>query len=173
MAKGLNKHTPDSEELLKRLNTNDSSGLDDFEKEALEGFESLDNIEEATRLTNSLNQKIDEVYSKKEGGNKKGAFYLSMAAGLVLVVGLSVFLVNYLGEKKELALSNTITTEENFNNLYQNIDGINPKTWLFNSGMGAFTTLLQSLPDFQNSCKLAGNNLYFEIISVLKYQELF
>jgi len=87
MAKGLNKHTPDSEELLKRLNSNDSSGLDDFEKEALEGFDSLDNAELAKNLTDSVNRKIDEKYFEKQGGKKNGMLYLSLAAGLVVVVG--------------------------------------------------------------------------------------
>ncbi|HWY11373.1 MAG TPA: hypothetical protein VN026_08615 [Bacteroidia bacterium] len=127
MAKGLNKHTSDSEELLKRLNTNDSSGLDDFEKEALEGFDSLDNIEEATRLANSLNQKIDEKYFKKEN-KRSGFYYLSLAAGLVLIVGLSVFLFNYLSsEKKELALSNTVTTEQSVNEVAKPTDLAPPR----------------------------------------------
>jgi hypothetical protein len=118
MAKELNKHTPDSDELLKRLNSNDSSGLDDFEKEALEGFDSLDNIEQAKQLTNELNRKIDETYfEKKEGGNKKGIMYLSMAAGLVLIVSLSVFLINYLGvDKKEMAMSPETKTSEQIAN---------------------------------------------------------
>lgn len=112
MAKGLNKHTPNSEELLKRLNSNDSSGLDDFEKEALEGFDSLENVELAKNLTDSLNKKIDEKYLNKEGGNKKGLMYLSMAAGLVLVVGLSIFFMNIMGDKKEMAMESAPTTEQ-------------------------------------------------------------
>ncbi|MBP7808054.1 MAG: hypothetical protein KA163_02060 [Bacteroidia bacterium] len=112
MAKGLNKHTPNSDELLKRLETNDSSGLDDFEKEALEGFDSLENVELAKNLTDSLNKKIDEKYLNKEGGNKKGMMYLSMAAGLVLVVGLSIFFMNIMGDKKEMAMESAPTTEQ-------------------------------------------------------------
>src|ERR1700752_3163871 len=100
MAKGLKKHAPDSEELLKRLNSNDTGGLDDFEKEALEGFDSLENAELAKNLTDSLNKKIEEKYFQKEGGNKKGLMYLSMAAGLVLIVGLSIFFMNIMGDKK-------------------------------------------------------------------------
>ncbi|MBK7668025.1 MAG: hypothetical protein IPJ32_12240 [Sphingobacteriaceae bacterium] len=112
MAKGLNKHTPNSDELLKRLETNDSSGLDDFEKEALEGFDSLENVELAKNLTDSLNKKIDEKYLNKEGGNKKELMYLSMAAGLVLVVGLSIFFMNIMGDKKEMAMESAPTTEQ-------------------------------------------------------------
>jgi cystathionine beta-lyase/cystathionine gamma-synthase len=66
---------------------------------------------------------------------------------------------------------NTSVVEKNFNSFNKEIAGINPKTWLFNSGMGAFNTLLQSLPDFHNSVKLAGNNLYFEVLSLLKYHK--
>lgn len=112
MAKGLNKHTPNSDELLKRLESNDSSGLDDFEKEALEGFDSLENVELAKNLTDALNKKIDEKYLNKEGGNKKGLMYLSMAAGLVLVVGLSIFFMNIMGDKKEMAMESAPTTEQ-------------------------------------------------------------
>ena len=112
MAKGLNKHTPDSDELLKRLESNDSSGLDDFEKEALEGFDSLENTDLAKNLTDSLNKKIDEKYFKKESGNKKGMLYLSMAAGLILVVGLSIFFMNIMGDKKEMAMESAPTTEQ-------------------------------------------------------------
>jgi hypothetical protein len=113
MAKGLNKHTPNSDELLKRLESNDSSGLDDFEKEALEGFDSLENVALAKTLTDSLNKKLDEKYlDKKEGGNKKGLMYLSMAAGLVLVVGLSIFFMNIMGDKKEMAMQNAAPTEQ-------------------------------------------------------------
>ena len=111
MSKELNKHTPSSDELLKRLNSNDSSGLDDFEKEALEGFDSLDNIEQAKQLTNSVNAKIDDVYFKK-GSAKKGMMYLSMAAGLVLIVGLSIFFMNIMGDKKEMAMENAAPTEQ-------------------------------------------------------------
>lgn len=118
MAKGLNKHTPDSEELLKRLNSNDSGGLDDFEKEALEGFDSLDNTELAKNLTDSLNKKIDEKYFQKEsGGTKKGMMYLSLAAGLVLVVGLSIFFMNIMGDKKEMAMEAPVTSETVTNNV--------------------------------------------------------
>ncbi len=112
MAKGLNKHTPNSDELLKRLESNDSSRLDDFEKEALEGFDSLENIPLAKNLTDSLNKKIDEKYLNKESGGKKGMMYLSMAAGLVLVVGLSIFFMNIMGDKKEMAMESAPTTEQ-------------------------------------------------------------
>lgn len=124
MAKGLNKHTPDSDELLRRLNSNDSDGLDDFEKEALEGFDSLDNIEQAKALTNSLNKRIDEVYFQQEkgGGNKKGFMYLSIAAGLVLIVGLSIFFINLMGDKKEMAMEQAASPEKIMNEITKPAD---------------------------------------------------
>lgn len=113
MAKQLNKHTPNSDELFNRLKSHDSEGLDDFEKEALEGFESLQNDELARSLQTKLNARIDEVYFEKKSGNKT-LYYLSMAAGLVLVIGLSVLFYNILGNQKdELALNKeAIETEK-------------------------------------------------------------
>jgi len=106
MTKKLNKNTPNSDELLKRLESNDSGGLDDFEKEALEGFASLENPALAKSLNNKLNAQIDEVYFEKKSG-KGTFFYLSMAAGLVIVVGLSVlFYTFFTNGKQELALNN-------------------------------------------------------------------
>ena len=70
MAQKLNKHTPDSDDLLKRLETNDSGGLDDFEKEALEGFASLENPELARKLNSQLTDKLNEVYFEKKQGKK-------------------------------------------------------------------------------------------------------
>ncbi len=105
MAKQLNKHTPDSDELFNRLESKDSEGLDDFEKEALEGFASLENDELARSLNSKLNSKIDEVYFEKKSGNKT-IYYLSMAAGLILIIGLSVLFYSVLGNQKdELALN--------------------------------------------------------------------
>lgn len=105
MAQKLNKHTPDSDDLLKRLETNDSGGLDDFEKEALEGFASLENPELARKLNSELTDKLNEVYFEKKQG-KKTFYYLSIAAGLALVIGLSfIFYTFFNQQKQELALN--------------------------------------------------------------------
>lgn len=112
MASKLNKHTPTSDELLKRLETNDSAGLDDFEKEALEGFASLENPELARSLQTKLDARISEEYSQKKSGNRT-FFYLSMAAGLVLIIGLTVIFYNSINSNKaELALSETNEQKE-------------------------------------------------------------
>lgn len=105
MAKQLNKHTPKSDELFKRLESNDSGGLDDFEKEALEGFASLENNEQARTLNSKLDAKLNETYFEKKSGNRT-LYYLSMAAGLVLLIGLSILFYNILGnQKEELAIN--------------------------------------------------------------------
>lgn len=114
MAKELNKHTPDSEELFKRLESNDPNGLDDFEKEALEGFDSLEDIGLAKKLNAELNQKINERFFEKE--EKKGGSsswrYLSIAAGLMLIVGLTIFFMNLMNSKKELAAGDNVTSDK-------------------------------------------------------------
>lgn len=105
MAQKLNKHTPGSDELLKRLENHDQSGLDDFEKEALEGFESLENNELARKLNSQVTDKINEVYFQKKQ-SKKTFFYLSMAAGFALVIGLGfLFYTFFTQQKQELALN--------------------------------------------------------------------
>ena len=88
MTKKLNKHTPNSEELFSRLDSNNSEGLDDFEKEALEGFSSIENNDVAKELHSKLDARINEVYFEKKN-SRSPLYYLSFAAGLILVIGLS------------------------------------------------------------------------------------
>lgn len=42
---------------------------------------------------------------------------------------------------------------------------------IFNSGIGAFNTLISSFNDFESQVSLAGNNLYFEVKNILKRKE--
>ena len=116
MAKELNKHTPDSENLFKRLESKYTGDLDDFEKEALEGFDSLENSDLARQLNAELNERINERFFEKKSGGSPWR-YLSIAAGLVLIVGLSVFFVTFLGDKKELALDNNSTFKSEVNDV--------------------------------------------------------
>ena len=112
MANKLNKHTPNSDELLKRLETNDAAGLDDFEKEAMEGFASLESPELARSLQAKLDARISEEYSQRKSGNRT-FLYLSMAAGLILIIGLTVIFYNSLNSNKaELALSESAEQKE-------------------------------------------------------------
>lgn len=112
MAKKINKHITDSEQLFKHLETGHADGLDDFEKEALEGFESLNNTELSKKLHTDLNTEIEEVYFNRKS-KKNVPLYFSLAAGLLLVVGLSIFLYQYLNtQKHDLALNNSIESKE-------------------------------------------------------------
>ncbi len=112
MSKKINKDITDSEELFKRLETGDDSGLDDFEKEAFEGFSSLNDVKLSEKLHTGLNEKITEVYFKPASKKNNLAFF-SMAAGLLLMVGVSIFFYQYLSsEKKDMALNTGATTNE-------------------------------------------------------------
>lgn len=75
----------DIEGLFKKRN----SELDDFEKEALEGFDMLESEQEAVDLKAELDKKIGEqLFSEKRTGLK---VYWYAAAGLFLAIGFSVF----------------------------------------------------------------------------------
>jgi hypothetical protein len=82
--------------------------LDDFEREALEGFDTLSS-EEAHELKASLDTHMkDEVFAEK----KTIRVYWLAAAALVLVVGLSViFVMNNASNGKDLAIT-TVTDEK-------------------------------------------------------------
>ncbi len=111
MTKKINNHNIDGDELLNRVKTGNSEGLDDFEKEAFEGFAALDNNELATKLNAELNKKIEEKYMNKTGEKPKFMYY-AMAAGLVLVVGLSVLFFNDFTKKEESLAYKPETSQE-------------------------------------------------------------
>lgn len=83
-----NLNTKELEALLAKKNSH-GEGLDDFEKEALDGFAKLDNDEDAIALKEKLDTRIhSEVFSKEK---KSTPLYWLAAAGLVFVIGLSIF----------------------------------------------------------------------------------
>lgn len=89
------KHTPlSAEELFKLLedkNTaslSDHADLDDFEKEALEGFSAHVSVEEARRLTEEVNTGISEAIQEKGSGKKK-IIWFSSAASIALLIMIS------------------------------------------------------------------------------------
>lgn len=129
MNKKINKHTStgsvtDSEELFKHLQEGDANGFDDFEKEALEGFSSLENIELSKKVNDELTKKIEDKYFKKEG-SKKPFIYWSMAAGLALIIGLSVFFFNNM-TKKEASLAYSEKAEETNQKLQEEVTKVSP-----------------------------------------------
>jgi len=89
--------TPKNNENLKQLFNKakaDEQNLDDFEKEAMAGFNMLESENEANNLKTSLDNRINsELFYKKENHNQK--VYWLAAAGLALVIGLSaLFILN-------------------------------------------------------------------------------
>ncbi len=78
--------------------------MDDFEKEALEGFDQLASEEEAFALKSQLDAKIErELFSKSS--RKSSPFYWMAAAGLLLVIGLSVLFILQNNEKEQRKLA--------------------------------------------------------------------
>ncbi|MBA3664667.1 MAG: hypothetical protein H0W61_10710 [Bacteroidetes bacterium] len=98
-------HNKDFEKLLKSLESKRTEGLDDFEREALEGFDSLDSKEEALQIKSELDKKIhDQLFTEKKQQPK---VYWFAAAGLFMVIGLSVFFIiknNGVASEKDVAV---------------------------------------------------------------------
>lgn len=91
----------------------DDQNLDDFEKEAMAGFDMLASKEEANELKAALDKRINqEVFIKKESHNPK--IYWFAAAGLALVIGLSVLFIlndsNSISKSSDLAVTETQQT---------------------------------------------------------------
>ncbi len=147
MNKKINKENKDSEELFKHLDNSNGNtdGLDDFEKEALEGFASLDSSSDffrtsltarelAKKTNDELTKKIEDKYFKEEGekspfliinkekeNSKKPLIYWSMAAGLALVIGLSVFFFNNATKKDSSNLAYSEKPEETTQKLNEEV----------------------------------------------------
>jgi hypothetical protein len=99
------------EDFLGAKNTEKDS-LDDFDREALEGFSLLENTEEALAAKSELDAKIyPALFSTKE--TKPKAFIWYAAAGLILLVGFSIYYLTTspLNNQKDLA-ENTLQKNE-------------------------------------------------------------
>ncbi|MCW3077011.1 MAG: hypothetical protein JWO32_1620 [Bacteroidetes bacterium] len=97
-------HNKNLEELLKQNMTKKSADLDDFDREALEGFALLHSEEEAMSLKGTLDKRIsEEVFTDKKNNPK---VYWFAAAGLFLVIGLSIYFIlnNQSINQKDVAL---------------------------------------------------------------------
>lgn len=91
----------------------DDQNLDDFEREAMAGFDMLSSKDEANELKAALDKRInEEVFIKKESHNPK--IYWFAAAGLALVIGLSVLFIvndsNSISKSSDLAITETQQT---------------------------------------------------------------
>ena len=121
MSKTNHKPTPlSSEELLELLNTKTSDGillsdLDDFEKDALEGFMGESNPEAVKKMIGEVESSIEQRLTVHQAPSKKNRIaWFSIAACIVLIIGLSVFFLQETTQKEEIALndSNAKSQEE-------------------------------------------------------------
>lgn len=114
-----NKHKPlSSEELFQLLdkqsnNETDFDSLDDFEKEALEGFSAHSTPEKAKALTEELNMAISKKVSEEKGGQKNRIIWFSAAASIVLIIIVSVFFLKQTKEDSATNLALNETKESN------------------------------------------------------------
>jgi hypothetical protein len=109
------KHTPlSSEKLFKLLEDNsgkatDFDDMDDFEKEALEGFSKFSTPEKAVAMVEEVNLAVSKKVSARTSANKHKIIWFSAAASIVLLVMLSVF---FLNESKKDAASNVAILDQ-------------------------------------------------------------
>lgn len=107
-----NRHNRNLKELLDTKRGSANAPMDDFEKEALEGFAMLSGEEEALDLKKALDKKM---YTDVFGEEKKPSSlrYWYAAAGLVIAIGFTVYFVkNTLTNKEpDLALQSPRTSE--------------------------------------------------------------
>src|SRR4249919_250914 len=82
-----NKHKDSLDDFLKKAGKGQLE--DDFEKEAAEGFSML-NVKEAHELKAQTDRRVDTLFSY---GKRKQAVQWSIAAGIVLLISISVYLL--------------------------------------------------------------------------------
>lgn len=106
-----NKYKPlSSEELFQLLDKQSNTeinfdGMDDFEREALEGFTENVNTEKAKALTQEVNTAISKKVSEGNGGQKNKIIWFSAAASIVLIIIVSVFFLNQSRDESNIALN--------------------------------------------------------------------
>jgi hypothetical protein len=111
------KHKPlSAEELFKLLDNtsnkaSDFDELDDFEKEALEGFSAHSDAQKAKALTDDLNFAISKKATESnKSGTKNKVIWFSAAASIVLIFIVSIF---FLNQSKEDSTTNIALNELN------------------------------------------------------------
>ncbi|MBK7311838.1 MAG: hypothetical protein IPI93_13945 [Sphingobacteriaceae bacterium] len=111
-----NKHTKNLDELLEHLQT-PSDDLDAFEQEALEGFATLENKQEAIEMKQRLDKRMDEKLSEKR---RPLFIYWSAAAGVALIIGLVFLLQTNHDLKQESLADNSVLNEKNLESTESN-----------------------------------------------------
>ena len=112
-----NKPTKNLDELLAQMHQS-GNDLDAFEQEALEGFATLENAQEAVDMKQRLDKRMEEKLAEKR---KPLFIYWSAAAGVALIIGL-IFMMNSnkdLQSESGLA-DNTVGSEKSLKNIENN-----------------------------------------------------
>lgn len=134
---------------LKEIESNlfnlNKSNFEDFLLKLREIYKSY-----LTTITNASWQSPDYGYSKN---SQHGIFQKKIYA----------FYNDYQRYKTD-----TTFLEKEFDKKTSNINNVKKRIYILNSGMGAFSSILDTFTDFEIEKKLAGNNLYFELFSLLK-----
>lgn len=106
-----NKHKPLSSEellaLLKNKNNKAVNDMDDFEKEAFEGFSANVDPLTADDLMNEVNQSISKKVSDSEdrGSQKNRIIWFSAAASIVVIFLVTIFFVKQNSQKQDSNLA--------------------------------------------------------------------
>jgi hypothetical protein len=109
--KNQDKHKPlSSDELMKLLDEQSDTeinfdDMDDFEKDALEGFSMHSTPEKAKALIKEMNASISEKVADEKGGQKSRIIWFSAAASIVVIVMISIFFFNKSKNETNLALN--------------------------------------------------------------------
>lgn len=107
------ENRPDQQKLKDLLKKKPEEAADDFEKEALEGFAMLADEKEVSELKDKTDRKVFEKLMAEESKAPVSKYWYA-AAGLLLCIGLSVFLVtkeNKINEKDLAIRQETSKTE--------------------------------------------------------------
>ncbi|MBS1638021.1 MAG: hypothetical protein JST26_19060 [Bacteroidetes bacterium] len=106
----------DADELFKKLDHLNEGGhehMDDFEKDALEGFAMLNNPSEAREAYENVLSDISKKTAEQNGSTRsRGIIWFSAAAGLVIIIGLVSLWFNSAkqGTPQNIALNNDATS---------------------------------------------------------------
>lgn len=115
--KNLDKHKPlSSDELIKLLDDQSDKvinfdDMDDFEKDALEGFSMHSTPQKAETLIQEINSSISEKVTNSGSSTKNKIIWFSSAASIVLVVMISIFFLNQSKNESNLSLNDNSKEE--------------------------------------------------------------
>lgn len=96
---------PEDKRLKELLGKKSTDQLDDFEREALEGFSLLDPASDAHTVKQELDARVKPLFEKPKS---RRALVYWMAAAMLVIMGLSVYVMlsdaSHLGQQNNLAL---------------------------------------------------------------------